>query len=557
MRHVPSTAVLFFSTCLSVVAHANGTTLMPGGVASVSRGGAVAARPEDATAIVTNPAALAFIPGGQIYVGADTPFQKMCVAPYGYYGWGDAKSTSSGFGPQNDTSTGNPPGYAVTPLSPVCNSAGTFPVPQLAAQGHITKDLAYGIGFLNPVLVPGQQFGGDDGTVQTPYGPRPTPTRGTLIKQTAVYASDPSFSLAYRFMSELAAGMTLQITSIAARQSQVQVPPGSGTSPSSAILSTVYTQDLFIPALTFSVHAKPIPGLDVMGAFKWSDDLHGSGDVVFETNTYNRPYQGISAQYQYVPYKNAPVRLSDVTVRLPWAATGAIRYAGLLKDDKAPGGDPMATERWDVEFDFNYTFDARTSNSSVTLGQDATLLYQKATGGTEQSTVKASDLGTLTFDRHLRDNYALRVGGSYSVLPRKFAVNAGVFYESPGVDLAYANVGAFSFQRIGASIGIMARFGSWDLRVGATQIRSETVEVAPPPNQSQAVGATVTSPTTGNPIGSKILPDPNAPPPSKADAVAAQTQFAHTPQGVTNWVVNAGRYTASFEVLSVGATFHF
>lgn len=553
MRHVPSTAVLFLSTCLSAVAHANGTTLMPGGTASVSRAGANAARPEDATAMLRNPAGLAFIPRSQLYVGIDAPFQRMCVDPYGYYGWGVDKAGTTGFGDQNAIGTRDNPGYAATPLSPVCNSAGTTPLPAVAAQGHITDNLVYGIGFLAPSVGIGMQFGGADGTVQTPYGPRPTPTRYTLIQQKIIYANAPAFSLAYRLMHELAAGMTLQILSVAASSTQVQNPFG-GTAPSTDFLSTVTAQDFFIPTLTFSVHAKPTRALNLMGAFKWSDDFRGSGDVAFETNTYYRSYQGIdTGSLANAPFKNAPARLSEIVLRLPWAATAGIRYADVLKDNKDPDGDPMDTERWDVEFDFDYSFDGRTSSNTASLGQDINLVTHTASGQTGSTLITAQDVGSVNINRHINDSYALRLGGSYSVLPRKFAVNAGVFYESRGIDLAYADVDSFAFQRIGMSIGIMARFKSWDLRVGAAQIVSETVEVAPSPSQNQVVGGSFDA--SGNRIGGKVLTDPEAPSASKADAVAAKPQSAVG--GNRNQVINAGRYTASFDVLSVGATFHF
>src|SRR5262245_61372373 len=100
MRNVTSTTALLFLALCPAVARANGTTLMPGGAASVSRGGAVAARPEDPTAIATNPAGLAFLPDNQVIINLDTPFQRMCVDPYGYYGWGVYAEGKSEFGDQ-------------------------------------------------------------------------------------------------------------------------------------------------------------------------------------------------------------------------------------------------------------------------------------------------------------------------------------------------------------------------------------------------------------------------------------------------------------------------
>jgi len=543
MRHVQSTALLLFSTCLSSLAHANGSTLMPGGPVSVGRGGAIAARAEDATAMATDPAGLAFVPGNTLIFDLTLPVQHMCVDPYGYYGWGITRSpptVSSEFGEplglKNTDGTG--PGYAATPLGPVCNTARPVPLPEGGWTGHITKDLALGFGFIEPVLVPGMQFGGTDGTVQTPYGPRPTPTRYTLIKQEALYASAPSFAAAYRFIPQLSAGLTVQVVSIVARQTQVQHPTG-GTSPTADFLATVTTQDLFIPALTFSLHGRPIPELNVMASFKWSDDFRGSGDVVYETNTY---FHGPGLKN--APFTNDPISLSDITVRLPWELIAGVRYAGLLKGNKKEG-DPMATERWDVEFDLDYSFDSRTSNDSATLGEKATVVTHQSDGTVGSSTVDPHDIGTLNVNSHIRDSYALRLGGSFSVLPRKLAVSAGAFYESRGVDLAYADITSMAFRRVGGSIGLVLRLGQWDLRFGATHIASETVEVAPAPNQSRFIAP--------DGKGTVVLPDPSAPSPAKADAVAAKQQSSVNGSPI----INAGRYTASFDVLSAGFALHF
>ncbi|HEX4335056.1 MAG TPA: hypothetical protein VH062_04030 [Polyangiaceae bacterium] len=538
MRHVKTTALILCSTFLSAHARANGNTLMPGGTASVSRGGAIAARPEDATAMATDPAGLAFLSGNTVALDVALPVAHMCVNQYGYYGWGITRrpGTDSEFGNSVALGANN---YAATPLGGVCNSAPTTPLPSIGWTGHVAKNLVLGFGFLEPVLVPGMQFGGTDGTVQTPYGARPTPTRYALIKQEALYASAPSLAVAYRFIPELAAGLTVQVIGIEARQTQVQHPTG-GTSPSADALATVTTQDLFIPALAFSVHARPIPALNLIGTFKWSDDFRGTGDVAYETNTYFHG-KGLAN----IPFKNDPISLSDVTVRLPWELIAGIRYAGLLKGNQTKGSDPMATERWDVEVDFDYSFTQRTGTDSVTLGAKANYVTHTAAGGVGTSTVDPNDIGTLNVDSHLRNTYALRAGGSFSVLPRKFAVLAGIFYENRGVDLAYADVTSMAFQRVGTSVGMLFRFGDWDLRLGATHIASETVTVAP------ARGQDVITNEAGT--GKVALPDPSAPSPGQADAVAAKHQSASN----SSPIINAGRYTASFDVLSAGFAYHF
>ena len=576
MRHVQSTLLFTAIACLLSlprVAHANGTTLMPGGAASVGRGGAVAARPEDPTAMSTNPAGLAFLPGNRFLVDVNAVHQKMCVDPYGYYGWGlydpvDPALGNSEFGDQSALdSTRHPTAgatYASTPLGIVCNSAPITPLPQFAWAGRVSKNFALGAGLVAPVLVPGLQFGGADGTIETPYGPRPTPTRYSLIKQEVTYASAPTLAAAYRFLPILSAGVSMQIASIALRQTQAQAA-FAGTNPSTDFLTTLTAQDFFIPAFTFSLHARPVRALNLMTAFKWSDDFRGSGDATYETNTFHR-----GATSGSIPYKNDPVRIRDIDVRLPWELTFGARYAQMLPG--AEEGDPMATERWDVEADFTYTFNRRTAIATGTLGQDAKLVTRLADGTTGVSpTVSADSVGAVNVDNHAKDYYAVRFGGSYSILPKRVAINAGGFYESRAIDLAYADITSFAFQRIGMGLGILLRFGNWDLRAAGAHIFSETVDIAPPPHQpvenanpndprsgfDQRIGGTFSE--TGRRQGGVVARDPSAPAPSQADAVAAKTQSAAAivVPGAPNRVINAGKYSAAFDVISVGITYHF
>ena len=78
----------------------------------------------------------------------------------------------------------------------------------------------------------------------------------------------------------------------------------------------------------------------------------------------------------------------------------------------------------------------------------------------------------------------MRLGGSYALLPRELALHAGGFYESRGVQPAFADVDTFAFARVGLGLGVVYRFGRWDLRAGYAHIFSETMDVAPPPHQN-------------------------------------------------------------------------
>jgi hypothetical protein len=569
MRQLTSTTLALLLLGAAQGAAAGGLELLPPGARSVARGGAVAARPEDPMALLHNPAGLAFLSGSQAIIGVDAPLHHMCVTPYGYYGWGIYGAGSSEFGDplaiDNATMPTIGATYATTPLGEVCNSARVVPIPQLAVMTKITDDIAIGGGLVSPLVVAGLQYGGTDGTQQTRYGPRPTPTRYSLISQDADFALAPSIGGAYRLLPELSVGVNVQIAMLKANTNLIQNNFG-GTQPSTDWLVKVKAQDFFTPSVTFAVHARPRPQWNLMGAFRWVDDFRGTGELTYETNTFHR-----GATAGPVPFHNPPVKLSEVVVRLPWQLTMGVRYAGLIDDAGCePGpGDPMDREQWDVELNLGYSLAARASRTSASIGQDVTVITRTAGGNAGSNTVPLKDLSALDIDHHLKDSASVRLGGSYAVLPRKLALHAGGFFESRGVDPAYADIDAFAFQRIGLGFGLVVRVGNFDLQGGYGHIFSETLDVVPPPHQvvddavpgnprsgfDKRVGGTIGS--DGSRVGGVVLDDPRAPP-GNGDAVAAKTQqSAIVTRYQPNRVINAGVYTARFDIVSVGVVYHF
>src|ERR1041385_1429928 len=269
--------------CAAEPARANGLELLPGGTESASRGGAVAARPVDGMALIQNPAGLAFMSGQQIMLDIDAPIHHRCVDPYGYYGWGVYTGARSEFG---DPLAGGPNAYATSPLPRICNSARPGGLPQLSWIKKLSDRFSIGAGFVAPTVVTGLQYGGPDGTIETPYGPRPSPTRYSLVKQEGEFALDPVVGAAFRFARWFAAGMSFQVFMLKAKATAVQNQYG-GTQPATDALVEVETQDYFVPALTFSTHFRPTESLNFMAAFRWLDAFNGSGTVTYETNTFH------------------------------------------------------------------------------------------------------------------------------------------------------------------------------------------------------------------------------------------------------------------------------
>ena len=545
-------------------AFGNGLELLPGGTRAAGRAGAVAARPTDPMAMVHNPAGLPRLSGDQVMLNLDLPRDYMCVQPYGYYGWGvyvsPISEPTSEFGDPTDQD-GN--GYPERLLDQVCNDVPLLPIPQIAWPFHLTESLSLGLGMVAPTLVAGLQYGPKDGTLATDEGPRPTPTRYQMLHQEVIFGLNPTVSVAYRFMDALSAGLTLHIGMAKANVYAVSTLY-AGTQPSDDILSKVTAEDYFIPGITASLHSEPLPGLSLMASARIVDDFSGPGELTMTTNYYHQGAEGDNE----APHKNPPVRLQNITVGTPWAVTAAARYAYLRPGAEQvgrEGGDPLATELFDIEVDVTLNLTERSDRNRVSVGDDINLQFRVA-DGTPSDMIKVSkeELQDFVSERHLKNSIALRLGGSFNPIPDLLGFSAGVFYESRGIEPAYASIESFAFRRLGVGMGAVVRLGSFDLLASYSHIFGEELEVAPPPHAPRSEGSA--DPTSGfdkriyrdGELTEGPVEDPRAPDPDDADAVARFQQVAAASLADRRArVVNAGRYTASFDVFSVGVVYRY
>jgi long-subunit fatty acid transport protein len=549
----------------SSTAFAGGLELMPAGAHAVGRGGAVAARPTNPMTVLQNPAGLAFLSDDQLILNFDTSFHDMCVSPYGFYGWGvylpDERSGTavqdarrSEFGDPASTQ------YSARYLDKVCNSAKVAPTPNLAFAYHLTDQLSLGFGLVAPsVLVSGLQYGGKDGTIAAGDGARPTPTRYQMINAEFLFGLNVVAGLAYRVIPQLSVGLGVQVSSGSGKTNAVMART-AGTNPADDIYLSVAAHDYFVPALTFSVLAKPIPRLTVTGMFTWNDGVRGSGDVTFTTNTYHQGATGT----EFVPLKNDPIKLAAVNVELPWSSTIGIRYAQPIPG--AREGDPLDTEIWDIEADATYTFYPNGGRDNrLDVGEEIVLEVARANGVPQEPLrVEEDDIEQFSVDSHQKNYMGVRLGGTYNVLPSKLGVSAGAFFETRGVDPSFANIDTFAFARFGFGLGLQIRFGSIDLSAAYAHVFSETLDVAPPPHQARQDATD--DPQSGfdqriyrdGVLTDRPRTDPAAPSPKNADATASYQQPAvFDSADLPRRVVNAGKYTASFDIISVAFAYRF
>jgi hypothetical protein len=336
----------------------------------------------------------------------------------------------------------------------------------------------------------------------------------------------------------------------------------AGTSPSSDMMTKLHAADYFVPTVLFGVYAKPNKHWRIGGTFAWSEGINGSGELTFYTNHYHHN----AVDSEFAPYENDPVKVSKVQAPAPLTATLALRYVQPLPDvDPDTAKDPLKSELWDLELDATWVGNGQLKPAEASIAKDFQLQFRRANGDpAEPLDVDAKSLAALSADRHGLDTIALKLGGSYAIVPGALQASAGAFWQSRGVQAEYVTVDNYGLSRIGFGLGVRVRLGPVDISAAYSHIFQETLEVAPPAHEPREQASD--DPHRGfdqriyedGMLSDKPVADPRAPAPGKGNAVASarQTAVFESPESRAR-VINAGKYTGSFNVFSLALTHRF
>ena len=188
-----------------------------------------------------------------------------------------------------------------------------------------------------------------------------------------------------------------------------------------------------------------------------------------------------------------------------WAPqiTAALRFSDLLKPratssldaegvDAGTVEDHMETERWDLEVDVIYYLSSvydraqfTTGNTMVslrTIDQNGNFGEINASPGDclERDPATNNCIGDRIVQTALggKDQFTVRVGGEYNVLPGVLALRAGASYEAQGQDPEALNVLGYMLSRVGMHGGLTWRIaGKTDLSIGYAHFLHETVRL--------------------------------------------------------------------------------
>lgn len=566
-----SLALIALVTLAPTAAHAGGFELAAPGTRSLGRGGAFMARADDPMALGYNPAALAFLPGYQLQLGSHLILYDACVQRSGTYG-----DSSPGSGVESRFGFADDPAFSDRPFPEVCRGGAPGPSPQLVFAARPIEQLGFALGILAPSGVGSSSWGESDGTVTAEDGTvLPTPVRYGGI-DASLLLFHISAGVGFSPIPELSFGATFQ-WGISTVNFNTFTSAGSGPQdPAQDINTRLQVADYFVPAAVFSVHAVPIPQLDIVAMARISDGIDADGTLNLTTGFYGTGMDG-----SYAPFGSAiegvnlrtaqpfqfglSVRYSDQRNpdRRPRAVSDHNRREELRgerpPDDEGPWGqntvvDSMLTEVFDIELDFIYQFNDPVNDFVVTNPMGATVGICEPRPGEDAAAAQARCMSeganltagvpqTIPLAKGWRDQLIFRLGGDFNVLPGLLAIRGGVHFETSGVNQNYQTQDFIPGMRLGLHLGTTVRIERFDFSLAYAHVFQFTETITDARyRHTAALGGGVDN---GQCEGDGAY-DPDRP-------VVDRGCY---PMGIGS-VINAGTYSASFNLLSLSMRYHF
>jgi long-subunit fatty acid transport protein len=576
-------------------ASAGGLEYAGQGARALGRGGAMAARADDPMVLAHNPAGLAELRGTQLLFDLNLALMDACVDPSGYYGYGAYGGGQPSQLPDPDSGEPAPlplgpdtsvPGmtqpaapaakaYYYDPYDTVCLDQQITPIPQLAWTTRVTEDLGIGFGLIFPAVTPGGRWGSPYGVIRNEQGElRPAATRYMLLNSSNL-GIFPTLGVGYRVFDALRIGLAVE-WGVFAINNYTMAAAGGGTSPHNDVLAHTKAQDWFVPAATASVHVVPVDSIDVVLAFRYQDAIDATGTQDLTTGVFDPRFEA---------YETKGIEITSLRIDLPWKLRAGVRYADRLIPRPSGTGsheadftsgdvihDPLQDERFDIELDVEYQINSRFDKQVIEYAEGGRLNFRaKGSDQTMSIVFPAPQLPSTVIEKNWKDQLSVRMGGTYNVLPGMLGLSAGAHYETRGVDPSYAQIDFFPFQRVGLHAGVIVRvMSSLDLVFSYAHIFQEELVVELPEHREHHqiddlyamgdrtpyVSKRVDAPLDrGGVNGTMVIEEPSQGP---SDGVAKVNQIlARTGADQPPWIVNAGRYRSSIDVLAVGINVHF
>ena len=392
------------------------------GARAAGRAGAFAARADDITAVHFNPAGLAKLESTILQVGNRFSNNSYSYTREPTLDWGHA---SNGVAPlvAFDQVNNSAAGQLLEPLIGVASTLGL-------------RNWGFALAVFAPPGIGREEFpvGGGQNYM--------------MVRREAIILNYAA-SAAWKFGDLFGIGATFECITVPRLVYSLVIdgsPFAGAANPVSSdldILATTTGSDPFIFNAILGAWFRPAPWLE----------LALSGQVVpTDVATHSRlSAVPLDPSFGTLVLTRNGVPADDVTVRLPMPmlARFGVRHRHLVGN----------RERFDVELDLEYETWSRVKRFSVeTGGLEANLQGQ---------VVK---INRIDIEKHWRDTLAVKLGGDFVVVPDRWTMRGGVYFETAVSDASYAQVDFPGGQQIGASLGTSLFFRRWEVAM-AYQLR--------------------------------------------------------------------------------------
>jgi long-chain fatty acid transport protein len=297
-------------------------------------------------------------------------------------------------------------------------------------------------------------------------------------------------------------------------------------------MSDVSWNQWFTPAAVAGLMITPHRDVDIGAMFRYSADIvKKDGDVKITA-----PYFG-NGRNGAVPAET-DLKVKEMRLVQPLDLRIGFRYHPARKGVTLPAEgrrDFLSHDQFDIELDLTYSRGSSFDQLTVMLDP------QRVNFGT---TVGASYIpANASINKKWTDTYGVRLGGEFNAIPEKLGIRAGAFFQTKGQDEQYLNLDFHPGQMFGLYIGATARVTkSLDLSVGYGHIFVKAFDNTAQGGKLRALIAS----EPDNAAGPDYYTECNQP---------GYTQPSEPFRSCA--IINTGRMTSSYNIVSLGGTYHF
>lgn len=351
----------------------------------------------------------------------------------------------------------------------ICGDAKTAIIPIGASAYRFGKSFALGVGVYSPPAAGrdirfGSQSTGTRDRALAGSAAELSPSR-YLLMQEHILQTFPTLGVAWAPIKQLRLGASFGwgftnfrfSTATWSRAIATTTPTEIGGTTDAG--SYVSGKDTFTPRVSFGAWTKPVGSLPLeLGlSFTYTGDVETNDAKLRLKNLYTDYYPANLVALLGTPTQpalDATFKKTGVVVPQNSVLSGGLRYASKLPAQVGKHGDRMSSERWDLELDYVMTF-SRLDSVDVKPPAGASIDVPSPSPAVPGVTLNLPD--KISLAHKWKNQYGIRIGGDYTILPNLLTVRAGYSFESDGVTAGYHQLDFVPHKRFGLALGATVR----------------------------------------------------------------------------------------------------